>query len=67
MDIKSLIAQINGNLPEGFVRPTILETGLATCSLCVAPHKAHYVARVLMGSCKARSLILIDLCRRDST
>ncbi|MCY4498551.1 MAG: hypothetical protein OXC14_14835 [Rhodospirillaceae bacterium] len=32
MDIKSLIAQINGKLPEGFVRPTILETGLATCS-----------------------------------
>ena len=32
MDIKSLIAQINGKLPDGFVRPTILETGLATCS-----------------------------------
>ena len=32
MDINSLIAQINGKLPEGFVRPTILETGLATCS-----------------------------------
>ena len=32
MDIKFLIAQINGKLPEGFVRPTILKTGLATCS-----------------------------------
>ena len=31
MDIQFLIAQINGKLPEGFVRPTILETGLATC------------------------------------
>ena len=31
MDIQFLIAQINGKLPEGFVRPAILETGLATC------------------------------------
>ena len=31
MDIQFLIAQINGKLPEGFARPAILETGLATC------------------------------------
>ena len=32
MDLTHLIAQMNGKLPEGFVRPAILETGLATCS-----------------------------------
>ena len=32
MGIKFLIAQVNDKLPVGFVRPTILETGLATCS-----------------------------------
>ena len=43
MDLETLIAQWSGTLPPGFVRPAILETGLATCVLCVAPHKAHYV------------------------
>ena len=67
MDLPTLIAQWSGKLPPGFVPPARIQNGLAECSLCVAPHNEHYVARVLMGSCKARSLILIDLCRRDST
>ncbi len=31
MDLETLIAQWNGKLPDGFVRPAILGTGLATC------------------------------------
>ena len=31
MDIQFLIAQMSGKLPDGFVRPAILETCLATC------------------------------------
>ena len=31
MDIQFLIAQLNGKLPDGFVRPAILDTGLPTC------------------------------------
>ena len=31
MDLHSLMAQINGRLPEGFVRPAVLDTGLARC------------------------------------
>ena len=31
MDLQLLIAQWSGNLPPGFVRPAILETGLPRC------------------------------------
>ena len=31
MDLETLIAQWSGTLPPGFVRPAILQTGLATC------------------------------------
>ena len=31
MDLETLIAQWSGKLPDGFVRPAILDTGLATC------------------------------------
>ncbi len=31
MDLETLIAQWSGTVPPGFVRPAILETGLATC------------------------------------
>ena len=33
MDIRFLIAQINGKPPEGFVRPAVLETGLPECRI----------------------------------
>ena len=31
MDLKTLVTHWTGKLPEGFIRPAILETGLATC------------------------------------
>ena len=33
MDIQFLIAQLNGKLPDGFVRPAILDTGLPECKM----------------------------------
>ena len=33
MDLPTLIAQLSGKLPGGFVRPAILQTGLAECAM----------------------------------
>ena len=33
MDIQFLIAQINGKLPDGFVRPAILDAALPECKM----------------------------------
>ena len=41
MHLQLLIAQWSGSLPPGFVRPAILDTGLATCCLCGATHNWH--------------------------
>ncbi len=39
MDLQLLIAQWSGNLPPGFVRPAILETGLPRCCHKRCPRK----------------------------
>lgn len=43
MDLETLIAQWSGKAPPGFV-PHAVRQEPPQCVLCVAPHKAHYVA-----------------------
>ncbi len=63
MDLELLRAQWSATLPPGYH----VRIGLPACALCGATHNTHYVARVLMGSCKGKWLNLIDLSRWDST
>ena len=79
MDIRFLIAQVNGKPPEGFVRPSILDDGLPECKILkrcrnkVAIKRdgtpAHACSRCLerrAESCRRRreALIAEGGCRR---
>ncbi|MDE0053588.1 MAG: hypothetical protein OXT64_04940, partial [Gammaproteobacteria bacterium] len=39
MDIQFLVAQMSGKLPEGFVRPAVLDTALPECAHRRCHHK----------------------------
>ena len=53
MDLETLRAQWSATVPPDYVRPEALDR----CCLCVAPHKQHYVVRVVMWSSADRCLI----------
>lgn len=75
MDIRYLIAQINGGLPDGFVRPAILDADLPECRMKRCRKKvavkhdgtpAHACSGCLArraASCRRRRRALVAQCR----
>ncbi len=65
MDMQSLIAQWSGTSPPGFVRPAILDTGLATCQHRRCKRKVAIKKNGTPAKACARCLTRrADSCRR---